>query len=73
MFRRSDGETTSVKVIADIATGNTDAADVFFLIAFVLATIAAIAYAVTQPAANRFAPALGWMGAAVAFLGWLVL
>jgi hypothetical protein len=61
-------------LIADIASGNTGFADVLFLIAVVLAAVAAVtAYRPTTAAESRFAgPALSAAVAAAA-LGWLVL
>ena len=70
-------------MLADIASGNVDAADVFFLIAVILTAVAALLYA----AGNRsvrgdsarvvtsavWAPVAAWLGVAFAALGWLVL
>ena len=59
-------------VLADIAHGHTDGADVLFLVALILAGIAAVLAASTTPA-SRFAAVLGWAALAVADLGLLVL
>ena len=55
-------------MLADIASGNLDAADVFFLIATIVAVLAAVLYAVTEPRALRWAPvALSLAVAGIAF------
>lgn len=60
-------------LFADIATGNTATADVLFLIAVILAVLAAVvAYVAPElPAGKRVA--VGWLSVAAAALGWLIL
>jgi hypothetical protein len=60
-------------MLADIATGNTSTADVFFLVALILALLAAILYAVRRPDASPFAPVLLSLAVASLSLSWLVL
>ena len=60
-------------MIADIFSGEVDAADVFFLIATLLAVAAAFLYAARRPDTVVWAPVAGWLGAACAFFGFLLL
>jgi len=57
--------------LADIANGNVDAADVFFLVAFILALVALVASLV--PAAAKFWQALISAALASLALAWLLL
>lgn len=58
-------------MIADIATGKTGAADIVFLIAVVLAVIAAAGS--FRPAIDARVIALGWLSVAAVALGLLLL
>ena len=58
-------------MLADIITGHGDVAEVLFIIAAVLATLAALTPALNQPALGRLA--LGWLAVALLAVGWLVL
>jgi hypothetical protein len=58
-----------MRVLADIATGNTDLADVFFLVAFV----AFVCALVLRAMAKSFDGVLIAAGAALLALGWLLL
>jgi len=68
-------------IIADIASGNIDTADLFFLLATILATLAAVVYFVgSRPTADGRAtnvavwgPVLLSLAVASASLAWLVL
>ena len=60
-------------MFADIASGEVDTADIFFLFAVILGVVAAIAYATRRADAVVWAPVLGWLGFACAALAWLVL
>jgi hypothetical protein len=72
-------------MLADIANGNVDAADVFFLIAAIAAAIAAVLYAVARVPRRTttdarvvydtagFAPALGWLAVACVAFGFMLL
>jgi hypothetical protein len=64
-------------MLADIATGHHAAADVCFLIAVILAGLAAASSVVDPPARAWHelvgAPILGWAAVAVLALGWLLL
>lgn len=67
-----------MQLLADISSGNTATADVMFLIAVVLAGLAAIAAVLghtspPRPDAARWSPALLCAAVALASLGWLVL
>lgn len=59
-------------MLADIASGNVDAADIFFLIAVILAVIAGI-LAITKNAAGHLVQGLGWFAVACAAFGLLML
>lgn len=56
-----------------IWAGNLNAADVLFLIAAILAVVAAFAYGVVHVQAARFAPVLLSLAVASVALAWLVL
>ena len=58
-------------MVADIASGHVDAADIVFLIAVILAVIAAVvSYRTTdRPIGAPF----GWLAVAALGLGWLLL
>lgn len=58
-------------LLADIAHGNVDAADVFFLVALILAVVAVVA-ALTPPAAKYFNALIGAAIASLS-LAWLLL
>jgi hypothetical protein len=71
-------------MLADIASGNTDTADAFFLIAAILALLAAILYAigarpvhttdgVARTNVGVWAPTLGWLAVACAAFALLQL
>lgn len=60
-----------MSLIADISSGNTATADVFFLIAVILAVLSLLAHYSAQTA--RHAGALLSGAVAFAALGWLVL
>jgi hypothetical protein len=60
-------------MLADIASGETDVADAFFLIALILAIIAALAYASRRTDALPWAPVLLSLAFASAAFAWLVL
>lgn len=57
-------------MIADIASGHADAADVLFLLAAILAGLAAVV-AVLSPEAPRVS--LGWLAVACLSVAWLLL
>jgi hypothetical protein len=61
--------------LADISSGNTGTADVFFLLAVIVAGLAAVAYLARAGAGElgRYAPSLVAAAVALAALGWLVL
>ena len=59
-------------MFADIATGNTGTADVLFLIAVILAALAAVIDAIDHPTEKYSNPLLAAAVAAAA-AGWLVL
>jgi len=59
-------------MFADIATGNTDAADVFFLIAIITGALAAVVF-VGVPQATKIAHALIGATLALIALGFLLL
>jgi uncharacterized membrane protein len=56
-----------------LVNGNLDAADIFFLVAVILAVVAAIAYGVVHVQAARLAPVLLSLAVASVALAWLVL
>jgi hypothetical protein len=60
---------------ADIVSGNTATADVFFLIAVILAVVAALASVRPVRATEGYvwAPVAAWLAVAFLGLGWLVL
>lgn len=58
-------------MIADIASGNLEAADVCFLVALVLAVVAAFVSVRPQPRWDAHLP--GWLAVAALALGWLLL
>ena len=60
-------------MIADISTGNTGTADVFFLVALILALVAALLYGSRRTDAVPWAPVLLSLAVASASLAWLVL
>lgn len=62
-------------MLADIATGHHAAADVLFLIAVVLAGVAALAAVAPLGASSRpaWTPLAGWVAIACLALAWLVL
>lgn len=59
-------------MIADIASGEVDTADVFFLVALILAGLAALLSTVTIPA-SRHAATFGWAAVTCLSAAWLVL
>ena len=59
-------------VIAEIASGEVDTADVFFLIAVTVAGIAALLSIIEIPA-SRHAAMFGWAAVTALAAGWLVL
>ena len=62
-------------MLADIASGHTTAADVLFLVAAFLATIAAAVVYLARAASKPFvwAPVAGWAAIACLAVAWLVL
>jgi hypothetical protein len=60
-------------MIAAIASGNSDTAEIFFLVAMILAVLAAVAYAVRRTDVIVWAPVLLSLAVASAALAWLVL
>lgn len=62
-----------VMMLADIASGEVDWADIFFLIAVILAVIAALAYASRRTDALPWAPVLLSLAVACISFGWLLL
>ena len=62
-----------MSIIADIASGETDTADLFFLFAVFLAVVAAILYAMRDARVVRFAPVTLSLAVGCAALAWLVL
>jgi hypothetical protein len=62
-----------MSLLADIANGEVDTADLFFLFAVFLAVIAAGLYAALQPRVIRWAPVALSLSAACAWLALLVL
>jgi Mn2+/Fe2+ NRAMP family transporter len=64
-------------MLAEIASGNFDAADAFFLIATILAVLAAVAYALaSRPTPSRvlvWAPVLLSLSVACVAFAWLQL
>ena len=60
-------------MIADIASGETDTADIFFLFAVILMALAGLAYGLRRTDTTPWAPVLGWLGGAFLALGLLVL
>lgn len=59
------------RMLADIANGNVDAADVFFLVAFIVALVAVVASLV--PAGKAFVLTLLAAVASLLSLAWLLL
>ena len=59
-------------MIADIASGNTGTADVFFLIAVILCILVVIGYLYGEPI-HRLIPALGWAAVGCIAFGFLML
>lgn len=64
-----------MSILADIAEGETNWADLFFLFAVIFAGLAAVLYAVAvrEPQATRWAPVTLSLAVGLAALGWLVL
>jgi len=60
-------------VLADIAHGHTDGADISFLFALILAVIAGLAYGSRRPNAIVWAPVLLAFAVACLALGWILL
>lgn len=68
-------------MIATIVTGQGDTADVFFLIAVILAAVATLLYAVAAKRTHtersvdvvRWAPVAGWAAVVSLAVAWLVL
>ena len=60
-------------MLADIASGNTDTADVFFLIAVIFGVLAAVFYASRRTEITFWAPVLLSLAVASSALAWLVL
>jgi hypothetical protein len=60
-------------MLADIAHGHVDGADVFFLIAVILAVVAGLAYASRRADALPWAPVALSFAVACAALAWLLL
>jgi len=60
-------------MLADIAHGHVDGADVFFLIATILAVLAGLAYASRRTDALPWAPVLLSFAVACATFAWLLL
>jgi hypothetical protein len=60
-------------MFADIASGKTDAADVVFLIAAVLAVVAAFCFGSRRADVVVWAPVLGWLGVACVALALMLL
>jgi hypothetical protein len=66
-------------MLADIAHGEVDTADILFLVGVFLAAVAAILYMLaTTPQPRRvavvvWAPVFGWLAVACLGAGWLVL
>jgi hypothetical protein len=58
-------------MIADIAHGETGAADIFFLVAVILAVLAALL--AWRPPEQPFSTVAGWLALACASMGWLLL
>ena len=62
-----------MSLLADIFTGEVDAADVFFLIATILAVVAAGLAWSTRADALRHATPVGWLSVACLAFGFLLL
>lgn len=60
-------------MLADIAHGHVDGADVFFLLATILAVFATLAYASRRTDALPWAPVLLSLAVACAAFAWLLL
>jgi hypothetical protein len=60
-------------MLADIASGNTDTADVFFLIAVIFAVLSAVFYSSRRAEITFWAPVLLALALASSALAWLVL
>jgi hypothetical protein len=60
-------------MLADISTGNTGTADVFFLVALILALVAALLYGSRHATAVPWAPVMLSLAVASLSLSWLVL
>lgn len=60
-------------LLSTIATGNVDAADVFFLIAVIVFVVAAILTWVAAPPAPKIATTLGYLAAGCLALALLLL
>jgi hypothetical protein len=60
-------------MLADISTGNTGTADVFFLVALILALVAALLYGSRRADAVPWGPVMLCLAVASLSLSWLVL
>jgi len=60
-------------MLADISSGNTETADVFFLVALILALVAALLYGSRRADAAPWAPVMLCLAVASVSLAWLVL
>lgn len=54
-------------------SGNLNAADIFFLLATILAVVAALLAAAATHPVSRFYPVAGWIAVAFLAFGWLIL
>lgn len=62
-----------MSILADIVSGNTGTADVFYLIGVIIAVLAALCAATRSPEALRWSPVLGWLALGCVSFGLLVL
>ncbi len=60
-------------MIADIARGDTGAADVLFLVGAVLAVLAGLMTAVPAWAGAGYRAGIGWLAVACLAVGWVLL
>lgn len=60
-------------MLAEISSGNADTADVFFLVALILALVAALLYGSRRTEAVPWAPVMLSLAVASLSLSWLVL
>ena len=64
---------TGTALLSDISSGNTELADIMFLVGFILFFGAALLFLPHEPARPPYAWFVGFVGLAAVALGWLVL